>query len=245
MRLLIAVIALFSVPVTWSQPSFDDNTPAASRDITIEVDSTQTKNQDKSLGLALLGSAILPGAGEAYLSENKSARNFLLIEAGFWATVFVAFEARQSYLQSGRNFASEFAGASTAANMSATELENLASYRSYAEAEHRQDSYELNQVLSGQRDGSYGVSSTSSWDFGSSNTPENTVHWSQFQSVMRYYRASNVAISFAVGALALNRIVALAHTLRTYHRTSGKGLSVHFDPLIGPGVGGMRLATNF
>ncbi len=70
-------------------------------------------------------------------------------------------------------------------------------------------------------------------------------HWSQFQSVMRYYRASNIAISFAVGALAMNRVVALAHTLRTYHRTSGKGLSLHFIPLIGPGSSGMLLATSF
>ncbi len=236
--------ALLTAPMAWSESGPDEGEAGPSRDITIEIDSTQVKNQDKSLGLALLGSAVLPGAGEAYLTENKSARNFLLVEAGFWAGLFVAWQARESYLQSGRNYASEFAGAN-AAGMSATDLENLASYRSYSEAEHRQDSYELSQVLSGKRDGKYGVSSANSWDFGSSNTPENTEHWNQFQSVMRYYRSSNIAISFVVGALAMNRIVALAHTLRVYHRTSGKGLGIHIDPLIGPDFSGMRLAMAF
>ena len=238
-------LLLVAAPLAWTQSAPDGTGPGGSKDITIEVDSSQTKNQDKSLGLAMLGSAVLPGAGEAYLNEDKSARNFLLVEAGFWTGLFIAWQARTSYLQSGRNYASEFAGAS-AAGKSAAYLENLASYRSYEEAAHRQDSYELNQVVSNQRDGNYALpASGNTWDFGSSNTPENTTHWKSFQSVMRYYRGANVAISFAVGALALNRIAAMAHTLRVYHRTSGKGLSYHVDPLIGPDLSGMRLAVTF
>lgn len=237
-------LALLGISAAWSQSSPNEDPSGPGRDITIEVDSNQVKNQDKSLGIALLGSVLLPGAGEAYLSEKKSARAFILVEAGFWAGLFIAWQARESYLQSGRNYASEFAGAN-AVSMSASQLENLASYRSYSEAEHRQDSYELSQVLSGKRDGTYGVSATDAWDFGSSNTPDNTAHWNQFQSVMRYYRSSNIAISFVVGALAMNRIVSLAHTLRAYHRTSGKGLGIRIDPLIGPDFSGMRLAATF
>ena len=99
-------VALLAAPLAWSESGPDEGEAGSSRDITIEIDSTQMKNQDKSLGLALLGSAVLPGAGEAYLTENKSARNFLLVEAGFWAGLFVAWQARESYLQSGRNYAS-------------------------------------------------------------------------------------------------------------------------------------------
>ncbi len=243
LRILFTFI-LLAASWVWSQSGPDGGAQGSPKEITIEVDSSQTRNHDKSLGLALLGSAILPGAGEAYLHEDKTARNFILVEAGFWASLFIAWQVRDSYLQSGRNYASDFAGAN-AASMSASELENLASYRSYAEAAHRQDSYELAQVLSNQRDGNYAISSATAWDFGSSNTPENTAHWKSFQSVMRYYRGANVAISFAVGALALNRVVALAHTLRVYHRTSGKGLSMHVDPVISPDVSGMRLAVTF
>ncbi len=85
MRLLLVVAPLLAASLTWSQPSMSDSneTTVGSRDITIEVDSAQTRNQDKSLGLALLGSALLPGAGEAYLSENKSARNFFPDRSGF------------------------------------------------------------------------------------------------------------------------------------------------------------------
>lgn len=239
------VSALAMAPLAWGQSPLEDAAPGESKEITIEVDSSQSKNESKSLGLALLGSALLPGAGEAYLRENKSARNFLLVEAGFWAGLFVALQARASYLQSGRNYAAEFAGAD-ASGKSAAYLENLAGYRSYQEAAHRQDSYELGQVISNQRDGSYDLAAKgNTWDFGSSNTPENTANWKSFQSVMRYYRGANVAMSFAVGALALNRVVALAHTLRVFHRTSGKGLSYRFDPLIGPDSNGMRLALKF
>jgi hypothetical protein len=236
-------LILAAAPLAWTQSGSDGI--EMGKELTIEVDSSQTKNRDKSLGLALLGSALLPGTGEVYLGESGAARNFLMVEAGFWAGIFIAWQMQQSYLQSGRNYASEFAGAG-ASNMSASYLETLASYRSYAEAEHRQDSYELNQVLSGNRDGNYSLPAQgNTWDFGSSNTPENTSHWHEFQSVMRYYRGANVAISFAVGALALNRVVALAHTLRVYRRTSGKGLGLHFDPLIGPDFSGMRVALKF
>ncbi|HAO99592.1 MAG TPA: hypothetical protein DCQ83_06060 [Fibrobacteres bacterium] len=241
---VISILILLAAISVWSQ-SGPESFGVPSKEITIEVDSSQTANKDKSLGLALLGSAVLPGTGEAYLRENKSARNFVLVEVGFWASLFVAWQVRESYLQSGRNYASEFSGVD-ASGKSAAYLENLASYRSYEEYEHRQDSYELTQVISGVRNGQYDVSAQgNTWDFGSSSSPENTARWREFQSVMRYYRGANVAMSFAVGALALNRVVAIAHTLRVYRRTSGKGIGLHFDPLISPDFSGMRLALAF
>jgi hypothetical protein len=241
---VLLVLTLASASLAWTQSFPGDTVMASPKDITIELDSSQARNAGKSLGLALLGSAILPGAGEAYLQEEKSARNFFLVEAGFWASLFIALEARASYLQSARNYAAEYAGAPSS-GMSAAYLENLANYRSYADAENRQDSYELNQVLSGVRNGNYAIPASDAWDFGSSNTPSNTAHWDEFQSIMRYYRGANITLSFAIGALALDRVVALAHTLRVYRRTSGKGLSFHVNPIIGPDLSGIRLALTF
>ncbi len=209
------------------------------REITIEIDTTRARNADRSLGLALLGSALLPGAGEAYLGESRTARNFLLAEAGFWAGVFIAWHVRDSHMQSARNFASEYAGAD-ASRCGASCLELMASYRSYYEKEHRQDSYELAQVLAGQP-----MANLSPWDFGSSNTPENTRNWNEYQSIMRHYRGAKVALSFAAGALVLNRAASMANTLRTYRRTSGRGLGYHFDPEFGPDYSGIRLTVTF
>jgi len=244
---VLFVLLLVSAPFAWTQSFPGDTVMSATnpKDITIELDSTQARNAGKSLGLALLGSAILPGAGEAYLGEDKAARNFLLVEAGFWASLFVALQARASYLQAGRNYAAEFAGATAAGGMSPSTLETLASYRSYAAAANRNDSYELSQVLGGTVNGDYPIPASDAWDFGSSNTPENTAHWSEFQSVMRYYRGANIAFSFAVGALVLDRVVSLAHTLRVYRRTSGRGLSLHVNPILGPNSSGMLLALTF
>jgi hypothetical protein len=236
----LALLALAGPVRAQSRPDdFDPSGGAPDDEITIELDTARGKNAERSLGLALLASAVLPGTGEAYLREERSAKAFLLAEAGFWAGLFIAWQARESHLQSARNYASQYAGAN-AAGQGPAYLERLATYRSYHEKEHRQDSYELAQELSGQD-----VEAMPEWDFGSSNTPENTAHWRQYQSVMRNYRGAKVALSFAVGALVLNRAASVAHTLRAYRRTSGKGLSYRFEPEWNPERSGMRLSFTF
>ncbi len=220
--------------------------PSNASDITVEVDPRQSRNQDRSLGLAMLYSAVLPGTGELYLREKPNAKAFLLAEAGFWASLYVAFMARESYLTSARNYASDYAGID-ASGKSAAFLENMANYRSYLEKQHRQDSYELAQILSGKRSGDYDIKPVEAnyWDFGSSANPENTRHWNSFQSSLRYYRASKVAISFAVGALALNRLASLANTLRVYKHTSAKSLGLNLTPEFGPESVGSQLTLRF
>jgi hypothetical protein len=216
-------------------------------EITIELDTARGRNADRSLLGALAASAVLPGAGEAYLGETRSATSFLLAEAGFWAGFFISLEARDSHLQSARNYASQYAGAD-AAGQGPSYLERLATYRSYREKEHRQDSYELAQVLAGKD-----VALMPDWDFGSSGTPENTARWRDYQSIMRHYRGAKVAMSFAVGAMALNRVASVAHTLRVYRRTSGKGLSalppsprrVAFVPEFGMDGSALRMTLSF
>jgi hypothetical protein len=240
--LLLAVAAAHSqVRPEMFDPSSGTAGPRASEgpEITIELDTARARNADKSLGLALLASSVLPGAGQAYLGERRSAQSFLLAEAGFWAGLFITYQTRESYMQSARNYASQYAGAD-AAGQGEGYLERLAAYRSYREKEHRQDSYELSQVLSGQP-----VLDMPEWDFGSSNTPENTARWKEYQSVMRHYRGAKVAMSFAAGALVLNRAASVAHALRAYRRTSGKGLSYRFDPEWGPEHSGIRLSVTF
>ena len=215
-------------------------------EFTIEVDKKHSRNEHRSLPLALLLSATLPGAGEYYLQEKNRAKVFLLVETGFWASLYVAFLAKGSYLQSARNYASDFAGID-ASHKSESFLETMAVYRAYQEKQHRQDSYELAQILSGKREQDYDIKPIPEnfWDFGSSNTPENTRNWRTFQSTLRYYRASKVAISFAIGALALNRLASLANTLNVYKRTSAKTYSLQMTPELGPRIAGARLALRF
>lgn len=215
-------------------------------DVTIEVDPGQSRNKDKSLALAMLLSASLPGSGEYYLREKGNAKAFLLTEAGFWASLYVAYMARNSYLSSARSYASEYAGID-ASSKSPNFLETMAVFRSYQEKQHRQDSYELSQILSGKRDRKYDIPPIESnyWDFGSSVNPENTDHWRAFQQSLRYYRTSKVAISFAIGALALNRLASLSNTLRVYKRTSSQGLGLQVIPEIGPDYTGARVSLGF
>jgi hypothetical protein len=243
------LFALIATSVaSWGQirpDAYDPSGPGSGREITIELDTARGKNAERSLGLALLGSALLPGAGEAYLREERAAKSFMLAEAGFWAGLFMAWQARASYMQSARNYASDYAGAD-AARWGETMLERAASYRASHEDDRRQDSYEMSHVLSTGRQLDDDNPNHPHWDFGSSNTPENTARWRDYQSVMRHYRGAKVAMSFAVGALVLNRAASVAHTLRAYRRTSGKGLGEYrFDPEWGPEGSGIRLSVTF
>lgn len=215
-------------------------------EITIEVDEGQSRNRGKSLPLAMLFSAALPGTGEYYLEEKGKAKAFLLVEAGFWASLYVAFLAKSSYLQSARNQASQYAGID-AGDKGEKFLETMALYRSYREKQHRQDSYELAQILDRKREQDYDIPPLpeNDWDFGSSANPENTRNWREFQGSLRYYRASKVAMSFAIGALALNRLGSMVNTLQTYKRTSSKGLGWEFTPDLGPDYAGTRLTVRF
>jgi hypothetical protein len=228
----------------WGQSSPDSFDPssgfAGGREFTVEVDTARGRNAERSLGLALLASAALPGAGEYYLREDRSARAFWLAEATFWAALILSTQVKADHMQSARNYASEYAGADADGQGEAW-LERLATYRSYREKEHRQDSYELNQVLTNQS-----VEVMPDWDFGSSGTAENTARWKEYQSIMRHYRGAKVAVSFAVGALVLNRAASIAHTLRVYRRTSGRGLGYYqFIPEWGPDGSALKLSVNF
>lgn len=225
--------------------------PAASaegaEDVTIEVDEGQSRNEGKSLPLAMLFSAVLPGGGELYLQEKQRAKTFLLVEAGFWASLYVAWLAKESYLQSARNAASTHAGID-AGGKSENFLETMEAFRSYQEKQHRQDSYELAQILSGKREQDYDIKPLPGnyWDFGSSANPQNTRNWRDFQSAMRFYRGSKVAMSFAVGALALNRLGSLVNTLQTYKRTSTRSAArLDIVPDLGPEYAGTRLTYRF
>jgi hypothetical protein len=244
-----AVVAtLPALLLAWAAPagaqSFDIETTQG-REFTIEADTSRGKNAGKSLGLALAASAVLPGAGQHYLQEPRSARAFWLAEAGFWAGLFISSRVKADQMQSARHLASAYAGAN-AAGQGEAYLERLAVYRSYYEKEHRQDSYELAQVLAGQE-----LEALEPWDFGSAADPENTARWDEYRSVMRHYRGAKVAMSFAVGGLVLNRVVAMAHTLRVYRRTSGKGLAqvspppYRFVPEFGPEYSALKLHVTF
>ncbi len=217
-------------------------------EFTIEVDQSRSQNEGKSLGMALLLSAAVPGIGEAYLKDRNKARTFLLVEVGFWAALYASVVMQGSYMQSARNFASEHAGID-ASGRDEQFLERMARYRSYEEKHHRQDGYELAQVLNEQiLDGNYELAPDpeNRWDFGSSINPQNTLNWQSYESTLRHYRGAKVAVSFAIGALAVNRLASLVNTLHLHKKTSAPSTAqLRFTPEIGPGLGGGRVSLNF
>ncbi len=247
-RILFLLLALglaqskVNAQVILENPSLDNDSDG----LTIEVDQSKSKNEGKSLGIAMALSAILPGGGEYYLQNKTRAKVFFLTETGFWASLYVSWMTKQSYLQSARNYASAYAGID-ASHKGEAFLELMANYRSYLEKQHRQDSYEIAQELSSKTPSEFEFAPVPEnyWDFGSSNTPENTAHWKTYQHTLRYYRGSKVAMSFAIGALALNRLSSLISTLNLYKRTSVRTVALDFIPELGPESTGARLTLTF
>ncbi len=203
----------------WAQPSFED-------DFVVEIDTAQSKNVGKSLTLALGLSALVPGSGEFYLEEKKASKIFFLTEVGMWGALWFSYLARESYLQSARNYAREYAGLKKT-DADADFLSVLTKYRSYQEIHHCKCSYEHDQILSGKRDGDYDIPATEEnyWNFGSAAVPENTENWKTFIHTTKAYGRAKVAVTWAVGGLLLGRLASLINTLHVYRTTSVKGLA--------------------
>ncbi len=242
----IRVTLSISVLILVTQVSLYAQNYPGPEGLVIEIDPDKNKNDQKNLGLALGMSTLLPGTGEYYLHDKIWSKTFLLAEAGFWTTLFFAWQAKESYLQSARHFASVYADAQSGGRSEAY-LEEIGSYRSYQENERRQDSYEAVQILSGKRDGDYPIKPIEAnyWDFGSASSPQNTAAWRDYQDALRHHRRAKIAVSFAIGALALSRAASIVNTLHLYRSTTSFGLSAQSNPILNEKEVGWQVSFNF
>ena len=131
----------------------------------------------------------------------------MVSEVAFWFALVFSYQLKDSYLQSSRYYASEFASADSDGK-SERFLEQMQNYRAYNNKAHRSDSYEEAQILSGKSVQEFDIVNKESnyWDFGSSSNPENTENWRRYRKSLNHARQSQVAMNFAIGALLLNRV---------------------------------------
>ncbi len=225
--ILIGFLFLFCLShYSYSQIEIDSDNDAD--DFVVSIDTTQSENVGKSLSLAMLFSAALPGGGEYYLKSKETAKKFILLEVGFWGGLAFSIMARESYLQSAKSSAAIFGGVKTD-NFDEKFLTAMTQYRSYREVHHRKDSYEQTQILSGVRDGDYDLPQGEEyyWDFGTPLIQENTDNWNQFIESTKSYGRAKEAVKWAIGGLLLGRVVSILHTLQVYRKTSVKGFASH------------------
>lgn len=233
----LLIFALFSAPV---QAQY-----------VVRVDSSLTRNLDKNLGLALLYSTALPGMGELYLGEKDRIKPHVWTEILGWGAVAVSWFAGESYLRSAQGYVEQHAGV-VGPPKDPVFLDLMARYRSRAGV-HGQNSsadliedYNLALIRSGRDvDEEYPFDPAHTWDWGSSENPDNTQHMDEYSNILTNYRIAKISFQVAVGVVVLNRLVSMLDVVRIHRATTAKDLAFGFTPILAPQVAGADFYLTF
>ncbi len=218
----------------------------------ISVDAAISRNRDKSMALALLASAALPGMGEYYLGETSLTRPFVWVDASLWVATFVSYVTGDRAITSAHNYAVRHAGLNTSSkNM--TILNAVGDYRSRGGVAGQNaspaDDEDYNQArLRAGKAIDSDIKASVNWDWGSSDNPETTKRIDRYNDMMSRYRISRIVFQVAIGALVVNRIASMLDVMRIYRATSSKSLGSRMDlsPRIGlEGERGIDFSVRF
>ncbi len=215
----------------------------------VRIDSSLTRNVDKSLPVAIVLSATLPGMGEYYLGEKQKVKPHLWVEMFGWGAVAITYFTGESYLQSAQGFAEKHAGV-IGAPADPTFLDLMSRYRSRAGVAGQNSSadpdedYNLSLIREGREvDEVYPWDEAHTWDWGSSENPEATAHMREFNHILQNYRMARISFQIAAGVVVLNRLISVLDVVRIHRETSVKTLS--FVPYLAPEVQGASLVMGF
>ncbi|MBR2059788.1 MAG: hypothetical protein IKI96_04455 [Fibrobacter sp.] len=219
--------------------------------VVITVDENVSKNQDKSLWLALGASALLPGMGELYLDERSLVKPFVWTDAALWLTAIGSYFIGERYITSAHGYAVRHAGL-TSGSKDVSLLNTVGDYRSRGGVAGQNSSPDMDEdynqamIRAGKAiDDEY--SESIQWDWGSSDNPESTEHIDEFKSRLRHFRVSRIVFQVSVGALVLNRVVSILDVMRVYRATSSRSFSqrMEFAPEFLEDGGGILMNVKF
>jgi hypothetical protein len=219
--------------------------------VVITVDENVSKNQDKSLWLALGASALLPGMGELYLDERSLVKPFVWTDAALWLTAIGSYFIGERYITSAHGYAVRHAGLTTDSK-DVSLLNTVGDYRSRGGVAGQNSSPDMDEdynqamIRAGKAiDDEY--SESIQWDWGSSDNPESTEHIDEFKSRLRHFRVSRIVFQVSVGALVLNRVVSILDVMRVYRATSSRSFSqrMEFAPEFLEDGGGILMNVKF
>lgn len=219
--------------------------------VVITVDENVSKNQDKSLWLALGASALLPGMGELYLDERSLVKPFVWTDAALWLTAIGSYFIGERYITSAHGYAVRHAGL-TSGSKDVSLLNTVGDYRSRGGVAGQNSSPDMDEdynqamIRAGKAiDDEY--SESVQWDWGSSDNPESTERIEEYKSRLRHFRVSRIVFQVSVGALVLNRVVSILDVTRVYRATSSRSFSqrMEFAPEFLEDGGGILMNVKF
>jgi len=217
----------------------------------ISVDENLSRNKDKNLVLAMAASAVLPGAGHFYLENNSRAATFFWVDAALWVTTGTTWIYSDSQLENARGYAARYAGA-TGAPKNLTFLSIVGDYRSRGGSLYQNsnpdDKEDYNQAMIRRGleiDAEYPYKDGYIWDWGSSDNPETTARMKEYNEILKRHRIAKIAFQVSLGAMALNRVLAVLDAMRIYRQTSANFSQLHIIPIATPKQSGIFVNYEF
>lgn len=201
--------------------------------VVISVDENISRNHDKNLFLALGASAVLPGMGELYLGENDMVRPFVWIDATLWFVTLGSYFIGERYISSAHEYAVRHADLNTNSKKISI-LNAVSNYRSRGGVLGQNSSPDMNEdynqaMIRSKKKINEEFDESIQWDWGSSDNPETTEHIEEYKNRLSHYRISRIVFQASVGALVLNRVIAVLNTMRIYRRTSSSSFANRID----------------
>ncbi|MDR1813027.1 MAG: hypothetical protein LBQ87_09405 [Candidatus Fibromonas sp.] len=215
----------------------------------ISIDENLSRNKDKNLALAMAASAVLPGAGHFYLGNNSRAAAFFWVDAALWIATGTTWIYSDSQLENARGYAVRHAGAEGAPKDIAF-LTIVGDYRSRGGSLYQNsnpdDKEDYNQAMIRRGleiDAEYPEKYT--WDWGSSDNPETTARMKEYNEMLKRHRIAKIAFQVSLGAVALNRVLAVLDAMRIYRQTSANFAQLHIMPIATPKQSGLLVNYEF
>jgi len=217
----------------------------------ITVDEDLSSNKDKSLILSIASSAVLPGAGHYYLGQKSRATAFFWVDASLWLAAGITYFYADNQLENARGYAVRHAGAEGAPKDLAF-LTIVGDYRSRGGSLYQNSSpdndedYNQAMIRAGRPiDAEYPYEYGYIWDWGSSDNPETTARMETYKEMLRRHRIAKIAFQVSLGAMALNRVLAIFDAVRIYRKTSANFSHLQITPLATPQHSGIFVNYGF
>ncbi len=217
----------------------------------ISVDENISRNKDKNLVLAMAASAVLPGAGHFYLDNNSRAAAFFWVDAALWVTTGITWVYSDNQLENARGYAARYAGAEGAPK-NLTFLTIIGDYRSRGGSLYQnsnpdnKEDYNQAMIRRGlEIDAEYPYKKGYIWDWGSSDNPETTARMEEYNEILKRHRIAKIAFQVSLGAMALNRVLAVLDAMRIYRQTSANFSQLNITPFATPQHSGIFVSYEF
>jgi hypothetical protein len=202
----------------------------------VSVDENLSRNKNKNLALAMAASAVLPGAGHFYLGNNSRAVAFFWVDASLWIAAGATWLYSDNQLENARGYAVRHAGAEGAPKNLAF-LTLMGDYRSRGGSQYQNSSpddkedYNQAMIRAGREiDAEYPYAYGYIWDWGSSDNPETTERMKNYNEMLKRHRIAKIAFQVSLGAMALNRVLAVLDAMRIYRQTSANFSQLQITP---------------